>query len=349
MKRIISILLSALMLVSLGGCKPPADAGEPDSGNVTEAPDGEVKQPTEAPAAETEAPADATPIPTAVPDPDAARLALLPDWEAEDTSAEWVTYKRISTPQVNEYAARLEEEGFERIVFHEQGTEPRYLYRQDALVEISEHYDAEGTCAVKVTVNRHEGGVDRGAMKAAAEEWYRTENNKEAQVVYVIETTPKGFFEATGLQRFSVLFNDVGYSGASFITANGELASADRFRDIAAADIDGDGICEAVALEFGPTSGLFSQVFEAFCAEDGKLVRKGVSGYVMDAGKTSLTVRDGNAFFVWEGQVRDPETNEWGFAEPREFPLTLEGGRLTFDDPENAAKAGYLEGFDWKD
>ena len=350
MKKVLCIFISILMLTSLGGCaKPPADAGEPDAGKATADPGAEVKDATEAPEVKTEAPAAETPMPTAVPDPDAARLALLPDWEAEDTSGEWVTYKRISTPQVNEYVARLEEEGFKRTVRQQQGMEPRALYREDAWIEISEQYDTEGTCAVKVTVNRHEGGVDRETMKAAAEEWYRAQKNSDAEVVYIIETTPEGFYEATGLQLFSALFHTKQYSGASFITANGELVSAGRFRDIAAADVDGDGQCEAVALEFGPTSGLFSQVFEAFCVTDGKLVRKWVTGYVMDAGKTSLTVRDGAAFFVWEGQVRDPETNEWGYAEPREFRLSLENGLLLFDDPENAVKAGLLEGFDWKD
>ena len=343
MKKTVCIITAVLLIISLFGCTSEDTATPPVDG------EGEIRA-TEIPSAgpvtdEPEAPTD-VPAPTDEPGPEALRLALLPEWHTEDAGAEWVHYDNVSPADVKAYANARVTEGF-TLIQNDEGKWAKILYRGDAWIEISDNTDAYSYCDIKVSIGSRGVGMSadeaQAAIKAAAEAadrtWTNLSRGASRPLTAILDITPEGFFEATGMQLFRALFNappqlgvdDPVFSTAVFIAAGG-CAKEIMCYDPAAADIDGDGETEAILLGYGPTSGFLSLIFEVFGMNEGKPESEALAGYALDHGDYSLAVHDGRPYLVRDG---------------REFALSVEYGEVMIDDPDDLLSRELMAHFDW--
>ena len=333
MKKTVCIITAVLLIISLFGCTSEDPATPPVDG------EGEIKT------TDTPAPTD-VPVPTDEPGPEALRLALLPEWHTEDAGAEWVHYDNVSPADVKAYANARVTEGF-TLIQNDEGKWAKILYRGDAWIEISDNTDAYSYCDIKVSIGSRGVGMSadeaQAAIKAAAEAadrtWTNLSRGASRPLTAILDITPEGFFEATGMQLFRALFNappqlgvdDPVFSTAVFIAAGGSAKEVMCF-DPVAADIDGDGETEAILLGYGPTSGFLSLIFEVFGMNEGKPESEALAGYALDHGDYSLAVHDGRPYLVREG---------------REFALSVEYGEVMIDDPDNLLSRELMAHFDW--
>ena len=300
--------------------------------------------------------AEPTPAPTAIPDPEALRLSLLPDWPTNNIENEWVSYSGVNAAMLESYVDSRIADGFTPLVDNRYNS--NLLIRGGTWIAINNNTGVDSSCEVKVTFDSPTEGVDRSrireAIRNAEDSWQTGHSVQEGELYALIEITPPGFYEATGLAIFNAVFDNssapagwVKYPTKTFLACeNGAFGVF--YRDIAAADIDGDGIGEAILLEPGPTSGLFSLVYEAYGIKNGQLTRIGVSAYVLDNyGLSSLSAHDGKVYYVWEEQIITPgDPYNATYGEPKEFELTLEDGTLVLNDPEGLLGAGPIVAFD---
>lgn len=315
MKRVIALILSALLLAAFCGCKK---------------------------------------TPQYAPDPEETEKVtveeLLPDWQAIEKDG-WYYYKDVTPQMVRDFTDRRAAEGF-TLLENEEGKWGKMLYRGDAWINISDNAESEKNCSMQVIRRTHDGGM--GAQEAFAlisaevaantRPWTNTADAPR-NLAAVLEISPEGFYEATGAQVFRALFDgspykdskDLAFSEATFICARKGALEVRSF-SAAAADIDGDGANEAITIGYGYGSGVVDFIFESFGIKNGELVSEARTVYTMKFGKISLTARGGKPYMVWEKQVEHPG-EDVTFDDPVEFELLVENGDVQINDPDNLLKA----------
>lgn len=239
----------------------------------------------------------------------------LPDWQrAEDGYG----FKDVAPEMMNDYIEKLKGQGFESIA----GEYAKMLYRDDAWIEIADNTEAYKSAAISVTVRSSEGlSTDEAAAVIG------TGGMSKAPCA-LIDVTPEGLFGETGITIFKALFDEPPYEGVddplftvkTFIIGGGKAYEASGLIDIARADIDSDGAIEAIVLEFGPTSGLFSLVLRVFGIENGEAAIKADSMYILKHGSFALSVVGGKPHLVSGG---------------KNYLLTVEDNTVKIDDPNN--------------
>lgn len=332
MKKAICFLLAAILMCAVFGC-----AGrEP----VSPAPEeGKIPEPTDQ--------AAATEEPTEEPAP----LSLLPDWPTENAESEWVTYRGVSADMLGEYIESREADGF-GLMLNADTDLLKILVRGDAWIEIADNTGEDSSCEIKVSFDSPTEGVDRGEVEEAiaeAEYSWADPEGPEGGIDTMIEITPEGLYEGTGLVVFRVLYDERAEEGTLFTTRTFIVGAGKAFEvryfDIAAGDIDGDGEADAVFLCPGPLSGFYSIIFEAFGIKNGELERIGISGYSLVFGQSGLSAHDGRVFYTHAERADTGEKDEASFGEEKEFALYVEYGEILIEDPENLLALGLLAHF----
>lgn len=294
MKKVISILLAFILAIPLASCgkeKTPEKSKEDSHGAApTYYADGYL--------------------------PSNGVEEWLPDWQrTEDGYA----FKDVAPEMMNDYIEKLKGEGFELI----GGEYAKLLYRGDVWIEISDNTVSYKSASVSATAR----STSEGMSTDEAASVIGTGGMSKAPCA-LIEITPKGLFGETGLMVFKALFDEPPYEGVldpiftvkTFIIGGGKAYEASGLIDIARADIDSDGTVEAIVLEYGPTSGLCSLVFNVFGLEDGNAINEAMSMYVLNHGSFALNVIDGKPFLASAG---------------RDYLLTVEDTTVRIDDPNN--------------
>ena len=293
--------------------------------------------------------AEPTPAPTAIPDPEALRLSLLPNWPTNNIDDEWVHYSGVNAATLRNYVNSRIADGFTLMGNH--NSRSKLLIRGGTWIEINDNTGVDSSCEIMVTFDSPTEGVDRALVwEAIRNADYSVNANTsapEGELYDIIEITPQGFYEASGLMLFRAAFDNSASASSPKYQTRTLLTSEDGalalyYRDVAAADIDGDGVCDVITLDRGPTSGLFSVVFKAYGVKDGRLMRFAISGCVIENyGLDSLSSHDGKPYYVWEEQIITPgDPYNATYGEPKEFELTLEDGKFVIDDPDGLLKAG---------
>ncbi len=240
----------------------------------------------------------------------------LPDWQRDEDG---YGFKDVAPEMMNDYIEKLKGQGFESIA----GEYAKMLYRGDVWIEISDNTVSYKSASVSTTIRSSSEGMSTDEAASVI----GTGGRSKAPCA-LIEITPEGLFGETGLVVFKALFDEPPYEGVlepiftvkTFIIGGEKAYEASGLIDIARADIDGDGAIEAIVLEYGPTSGLFSIVLRAFGIENGEAAIKAGNMYVLKPGGFALSIIGGKPFLVSGG---------------RNYPLTVEDSIVVIDDPNN--------------
>lgn len=320
MKRLISVLVTIVLLASLG-----CTAHDPHSG-------GEEK-PEESAGAQASAPADGA-AESRTPE-----YIFVPEWEERDVKGNTVSYVHVTEEQLEGYIKARVEDGF-TLMELESAPSIKILFRDGVWIDVSDYTGIEDDvlepgCELTVSYDRPSEGLDR----AEAEQVAAAFDNSVRRLVSLIEVSPEGLYEKSGVGLFNALYETAPSRDGAPARFTKEVLMIGagsgynvRFYDAIAADIDGDGANEAVLLASGPTSGLFSLQFEAYGIKDGALTLIGSSAYALDIGLCSLAEHDGKPYLSWEKRMQTVgDLTVYG--EPQEFLLSAENGNILIDDP----------------
>ena len=293
MKKVICLLLAVILMISLASCGKRSTSDMPDEDSFGAAPAYYATLYLTSNGGE----------------------EWLPDWQRTEGG---YGFKDVASETMNDYIEKLKREGFGFV----GGKWAKMLYRDDAWIEIADNTEAYKSAAISVTVRSSEGlSTDEAAAVIG------TGGMSKAPCA-LIDVTTEGLFGETGITIFKALFDEPPYEGVddplftvkTFIIGGGKAYEASGLIDIARADIDSDGAVEAIVLECGPTSGVFSLVLRVFGIKNGEAAIKADSMYILKHGSFALSVVDGKPYLASGG---------------RNYLLTVEENTVKIDDPNN--------------
>lgn len=265
---------------------------------------------------------------------------LLPDWEIASKSPDRINfYRGIKTEQLQEYLDGMIEKGFTLLEQSKNENGGKILYRDGVWLEISDNTHtrkhSNGGCGIRVSIHEYSGGMSREAAAQVI-----GTGGMEKPPVLVIEQTPEGVYERTGVQVFSCLYdhsrdempNEVFFIKTVIVSGN-DWYRPYYYIDMEAGDVDGDGRDEAILLAHSESNGIIYLC--AFSSEKKKLVTEASGQYFIVEGDLKLSSHDGRVFLSNAEPIVTQGQSDFIYDEPKEYPLSVENGRVVIEGAEN--------------
>lgn len=316
MKR--TLIAALLLCLLLAGCGDVVPAPMPTVGSLPQPVAPEAQDQT--PASEDDE-TDMTPPPTV--------LRYLPRFTPESRWAGGAVYADVSEADVEAYVAQLEAAGFQSCM--------NTVFYTDRLVFILQFMQDEGLYSIEWFEAEQTDPVPDWALRQARE------SNEE--IVCVLDQTPDGMYEATGLRRLLCFcgLQPMHPNGEIYYTCEyvlGESAcvpmqdyDTHSLFDPLWADLDGDGTAEYLYRTWGPTSGLFTVAIWAYGTERGVPVVKAQSILGLPGGGDVGLEQDGETVSLrYVERQFDPESGESVLQPEQLFPLRIEDGCFVQED-----------------
>ncbi len=254
--------------------------------------------------------------------------SVLPHFTVEEQSDNYVSYKDVRPDELNDYIDGMCEAGFK----FEEYAYNSLLYRDDVFLLLNKENKQD---AMPVGIEYYIGKPAEGEGALTWREAIRVMDDE--RLFCLADTTPEGFFEATGAQVFIAPVDrkyilseaaegiplNYGYETRMVIVGEKGGFVDYNIYNFVFGDINGDGKDEIVFITPGPTSGVFTFVINVYSFENGLPVQLAKQTFYSDHGALDLKTDENGVIMMGYASY---------YEEPRDVRVTMENGEIELDD-----------------